>query len=378
MLGMNTTNIVHADWDLVVNLLPEDLEQTAEDKLALVRRREITSAQDLLRLCLAYGLCDMSLRQTAAWAEVSGIGSLSDVAVLKRLRNSADWLEHLIMQWMDCRGLQPPGVSAGVRILDATAMCGPGSTGTDWRLHLGLDLQQMRISSTELTGPEEAENFMRHQFEPGEIIVADRGYAHRRGVAELLEADAHTVVRINWQSFPLLSAQGKPLDIIECGNLLAVGEIGDWPVAFESNGIRYPMRLVAIRKTAEATEKERKRLRRIASRKGRKPAKDSMRAAEFIFVITDLSAEMLPAVEALQLYRMRWQIEIFFKRLKGILDIGQLRAKDPQLARTYLYANILSALILDELRQWACLFSPWGYPLRPRGAQRMAAVSDAG
>ncbi|CCD84192.1 hypothetical protein BRAO285_1120011 [Bradyrhizobium sp. ORS 285] len=33
---------------------------------------------------------------TAAWAEAMGIASLSNVALLKRRRNSADWLERLV------------------------------------------------------------------------------------------------------------------------------------------------------------------------------------------------------------------------------------------------------------------------------------------
>ena len=38
----------------------------------------------------------MSLRGAAAWAELCGIGSLSDVAVLKRRRGAPDWLEHIV------------------------------------------------------------------------------------------------------------------------------------------------------------------------------------------------------------------------------------------------------------------------------------------
>jgi len=373
---MDATAVVGDDWDYVLNMLPADLDQSAADKLALVRRREISCAEDLLRLCLVYGLCDLSLRHTAAWAQVMGIAELSDVAVLKRLRNAADWLGHLILRWMQDRGLTTGSTAAAVRIIDATVVCRPGSQGTDWRLHLGLDLERLQISSVELTGPEGGETFLRHRFDPGEIVVGDRGYGQRGGVASVLDQGAHVLVRINWQNFPLLSAGGTPLDIVECLELLGPGEIGDWPVSFEHDGRSYRVRLVATRKSAEATEQQRKRIRREA--RGKQPNPSSLRAAGFIFVITDLPADVLPAVEALELYQMRWQIEVFFKRLKGILHLDGLRAHDDQLARTYLYANILGALIVDELRNEALAFFPWGYPLRPQARQRMAAVPDAG
>jgi IS4 transposase len=135
---------------------------------------------------------------------------------------------------------------------------------------------------------------------------------------------------------------------------------------------------VAIRKSPEATEKERKRIRRETERrKGRKPHPNSLKAAGFIFLITDLPGDVLPTAEALELYRLRWQIEIFFKRLKSILDIDRLRAREERLGRTYLYANILGALIMDELREDALTFFPWGYPLRPKAAERVDTVSHA-
>jgi hypothetical protein len=378
MSAMNTRDVVADNWAYVLNMLPVDLETSAAEKLALQRRREIASAEDLLRVCLAYGLCDMSLRETAAWAQLIGIGSLSDVAVLKRLQNSADWLGCLILRWMQDRGLPTNVTDVPVRIIDASVLCHPGSSGVDWRLHLGLNLQQMRISSVELTGPEGGETFARHHFRPGEIAVGDRGYGHRPGVATVLDQQAHVLVRIGWQNFPLIAADHGPVDIVQSLELLDHGEIGDWQLAFEHDGKRYPVRLVAIRKSPEATEKERKRIRRETERrKGRKPHPNSLKAAGFIFLITDLPGDVLPTAEALELYRLRWQIEIFFKRLKSILDIDRLRAREERLGRTYLYANILGALIMDELREDALTFFPWGYPLRPKAAERVDTVSHA-
>jgi len=353
---------IENQWPFVLQMLPSDLEESAAEKLALVRRREITSAQDLLRLCLAYSVCDMSLRQTAAWARATGLADLSNVAVMNRIEKSADWLGHLVMQQLQGRGLRPPNLDATVRIVDATVICEPGSKGTDWRLHLGLDLQQMRICSAEVTDASGGETFLRHEPNAGDIVVGDRGYAQRAGAASIIDKDAHALIRINWQNFPLLSAKGEDLDIVETLELLAPGEIGDWAVSFKYKQRTYPMRLIAIRKSDQAAENERKRIRYEAKRKKRKPNPKSLKAARFVYVLTDLSADVLPPGEALDLYRLRWQIEIFFKRLKGILNLGQLRAKNPKLVLACLYAKILAALIIDELRNEALTFFPWGYP----------------
>src|SRR5258707_11766011 len=88
----------------------EELEATAKASGALLRCREIKNAGDLLRLALAYGPCGMSLRVAAAWAETIGLGSLSDVAVMKRLQARADWLPGVVGQLLAPGLAGAPGV----------------------------------------------------------------------------------------------------------------------------------------------------------------------------------------------------------------------------------------------------------------------------
>lgn len=65
-------------------------------------------------------------------------------------------------------------------------------------------------------------------------------------------------------------------------------------------------------------------------------------------VLTSIPATDMTAEAILDLYRPRWQIEIAFKRLKTGLGIHKLPAKDPQLARTWLTAHLILALMIDE------------------------------
>ena len=356
-------------------MMPADLEQTAVARLAIVRRREICEAGDLLRMALAYALCDYSLRRTAMWAALTGIGQLSDVSVMKRLQGASDWLGYLVMQWLLTHGLTTAVPPVPVRIVDATVVCEPGSKGTDWRLHLGLDLAHQRISSVELTGAEGGETLLRHDLSPGEIVLGDRGYAHHAGVAHTLQSGAHVVVRINWHNFPLETRAGAPLDLVPCLELIGADEIGDWPVQFRHEGRVFPMRLIAIRKSQAAAEKEQVDIRREARRKKHQADPRSLRAAHFTYVLTDLPAERLSAADALELYRLRWQIEIAFKRLKSVLHLDHLRAKSEKLAAAYLYAKLLGALIIDELYHQAESFFPWGYALFGAAPEPMADVA---
>ncbi|NKJ38363.1 hypothetical protein FHT28_005114 [Rhizobium sp. SG570] len=91
---MRTTDSIDPDWSRLLSKLEHviDLGTTARTSKALVRRRGVGDAATLLRLALAYGPGGMSLRSAAAWAGPNDVAAISDVALLKRLRGSADWL----------------------------------------------------------------------------------------------------------------------------------------------------------------------------------------------------------------------------------------------------------------------------------------------
>ena len=371
---MDTTNIISEEWEHVLSLMPKDMGESCKIKLALTRRREVGSASDLLRLCFAYGPCDMSLRQVAAWAGAIGLGQMSDVAVLKRLRAASDWLEHVVAGWFIDRGLTANVPGCRVRIIDATTVSRPGSTGIDWRLHLSFDLQQHRVMDVELTDKYEGETLKRHRVSPDEIILVDRGYAHRQGIGSVLERGAHVVVRAHWNNLPLHTATGKRVDVVSLLETLGPNEVADWRVYLNDGKRQYPMRLVAIKKTEAATEKAKKRTCKEARKKGYRADARSLVAAGYIYVLSDLPAEQLPAVQVLELYRLRWQIELVFKRLKSVLKLNRLRAKDERLARTYLLSKILGALVVEELSGAALSFFPWGFRLPRAAAEPLASA----
>jgi len=83
-------------------------------------------------------------------------------------------------------------------------------------------------------------------------------------------------------------------------------------------------------------------------------------------LLTSLTTKEISAAHVLELYRLRRQIELAFKRIKSLLHLN-LRNKSEDMARTYLLANILGALLIDELCGKALSFFPgdFGSSLRP-------------
>ena len=132
-----------------------------------------------------------------------------------------------------------------------------------------------------------------------------------------------------------------------------------------------PARLIVVLESPAAAEKECQKILREGARKKRGRS-TVLEAAEYTIVLTSMGEEQLPAAEALELYRFRWQIEMVFKPLKGLLGLDQLSAKDSHLARSALYAKLLAALLLEDLTGNFLSFSPWGFPLPEPPAQPLA------
>jgi hypothetical protein len=365
---MSFLPILREQWESFLAVLPRgfDLDKTLRESGALVRRRGVASAEALLRLILVYSLCGLSLRATAAWAQAQGVAKVSDVALLKRLRKAGPWMGQLLGAKLAERveGLEPQPLSYRLRIVDATTASIPGSQGTDYRVHLGFDLGSLQVDRIEVTGAQGGESYSRLGIKAGDLILADRGYCHRRGLAAVRQASADFLVRINWQNLPLEDSQHQRLDLVKLLEQVKGSKAVEFEVATVADPSRsipsMSARLIVVRKPAEAAKAERRRIVREASRKGRKVNPKTLKAAAFFFVLTSVPQQALSAEKALELYRLRWQIEMAFKRMKGLLHLGDLPVKDPQLAHGYLCAKLLAALMLEDLTKDFLAFSPSG------------------
>src|SRR5262245_19059259 len=176
------TEVEGEEWPVLVRMLAADLEQTARETGALVRRRGVPSAEGLLRLAMAYGYVGLSLRATALWAKEAGVADLSDVALLNRLRHAAPWLARLLTDQLATRAPLPTlgaAATAGgrVRLVDATYVCGPGSVGTDWRVRLGLGRARLCIDNVGVTDAAGGGTVTPVQVAPGGLVVGGRGVA---------------------------------------------------------------------------------------------------------------------------------------------------------------------------------------------------------
>lgn len=372
-------------WPEVSARLPADfdLEATARLRGAFTRAREIKDAGTLLRLALAYGGLGMSLRETCAWAEAGGIASLSDPSLIERLCKAAPWLGDIVAALIAEQAKVSGGRWAGYRLraLDGTSICEPGADRTSWRLHVGYDLATGQVDQLEVTDGRGAENLQRLTYRPGDIVLGDRCYARPRDLRPVLEAGADFIVRTGWNSLRLLQPNGEPFDLFAA--LAAQTEQEGEIQVRVHEGTEVPpseplmLRLVIRRKDPEQAEAEQKRLLKDAKKRGKQPDPRSLEAAKYILLLTSLPAAAFPPADILALYRFRWQIELAFKRFKSLAGLDMLPAKKPELARAWIYARLIVAIIAEQIAGQVPDSSPSGSGIIIRKPIALASHEDS-
>ncbi len=128
-----------------------------------------------------------------------------------------------------------------------------------------------------------------------------------------------------------------------------------------------------MRKSAEDAERAREKLRRRASRNGNELRPETLEFAGCVIVFTTFPADRFSAAEVLRWYRVRWQVELTFKRCKSLAGLGHLPKRADDSARAWLYGKLLVALLAEKLARRADsrAVSPCG---RETFAQPLAGV----
>lgn len=352
---MTNESLLNKDWASVVARLggAESLDATARETNAFMRPRQITNAVDLLRLILAYCLGERGLRATAAWAASVGLVDISNVALLYRLRQCGDWFAVLVGQVLAAGA---PAASRGrmIRIIDATTVpkAGPAARKSSelWRIHSAFDLPQERFGHFELTDQKAGETLDRIPVVKGEIRLGDRAYLQADRMAVLLEGGADFVIGAGWKSARWLDAEGRPLDLIAELRAALVGGLIDRPIWIKRRGAApLALRLVAIKKPEQAAVAARRKARRDAQREGYQLSKRTLDAADWVILVTSLSPKPFPTADVLALYRLRWRIELGFKRLKSLVGLKGPPGTDERSARPHILAHLLMLLLLEPL-----------------------------
>lgn len=370
-----------AGWRTLEEYLPKNFEALAKQNKVLETQygpAKITTGRDLLRLVLLHAGADLGLRQTVALMAEAGGPKVSHVTLHKKMRLAAPYLRALVARLVR----QVPDAEqqwAGYEpiVVDGSSFCSPGATGTDARVHLQMRLPDLEILDAAIEDRTVGESYKRFTWKQGQLALGDRGYANPPGIAAVVEQGADVLVRVNRSSLPMYTTLGEPLDLMGylrslCGHIPRERSV---VVRSKRTGCEIEGRLIAMRLPAAEAEKARARLRREL---GNKVTFLDREAAGYVVLFTTVPAWEMPIDMCLELYRVRWQIELTFKRWKSLCHFDRLPNYRDDTILSWLYAKFLLALLMDAMmRSASAAFPPAPQELAPSRSAHDALESSA-
>jgi hypothetical protein len=358
---MMTTTEANSDWAMIEAQLPMDW-RTLASEMGLIRERpaqlqtKVDDIGTILKLVFHQAGTSSSLRATAGRAAATGVLAMSWVALHKWFKKLGPYLATLLGRMVETAAFASEkwggfDVIAG----DATTVQRPASKGTTARVHYALRLADLTPRHIEVTDEHGGETARRFRAEPGELWLLDRGYANPLGVASIVERNAHIVVRYNRGTLPVYDARGNRIDVL---SLLRNSHEREH--AYQKRArVDVDGRLIEGRLCWLRLPKEKAAEARIRAERESVGLCDAatLVAAEYVVIFTSVLSE-LTAVQLLDLYRARWQVELDFKRSKSLRELDRLPNFLPETIHCWICAKLLLQLVATRIATPAIAFPP--------------------
>ena len=170
----------------------------AREFKAFVRAKKVKTPTQLLRVVFLYCGLDKPLR------EVAGIftalhESITDQAVAERLRACGPWVKAMLRQMLPLSAVDALPQGLRLVVIDASSIQAPGAKGTDHRLHIAMDLVSLQFLEVLVSDVHTGETLKHFPLAPGDVVLADRGYAQCQGMRVAIEQGASS----SYGSIPL-------------------------------------------------------------------------------------------------------------------------------------------------------------------------------
>lgn len=334
----------------ILKMLPQGYQKACWETKAMKKKRNIQEEDTLLKLCLYYSY-ESSLVDTQNYALTQLMVKISDVGFMKHFQNCNDWIrwinEHMMQEYTTIYDVPDKLKSKNIIAIDASNITSKGAVKQTWKLHYAVNLFSATTEQFKITSESTGEKLKNFELHKNDLILGDRAYATISGIEYCREAGADYILRIRNKAFNLYNEVGSEVILTDLLKNVKNTCCDFYLYYKNSKNELKPIRFCAVQKTKEEKAFEQKKLKRKESKKQIKISKETKFSHNYFFVATSLD-ENYSAEEILALYRLRWQVEMVFKRFKSILNLGSMPTKTPASSETWLNCKMLIALLIEK------------------------------
>ena len=275
-------------------------------------------------------------------------------------------LELAVQQVISTEALAVPLLErfSGVYIRDSSVISLPKGLEKIWpgcstsagsnaalKLHVRLELCQGQLAGPILAAGREHDSdspFQSEALPKGAVRIGDLAYF------SLNQFAADTQQGIGWVSrfktgTCIYTPEGEPINLLAWLRQQPASQ-AERPILLGKTQ-RLACRLLVEHLPPAAVEQRKRKLREYARKQQTPLTAELLELAQWTLLLTNISVDQLSIPEALVLVRVRWQIELLFKRWKSLFKVDEWRSQDIWRILTELYAKLLGVVV----EQWILL-----------------------
>jgi hypothetical protein len=296
--------------------------------------------------------------------------SLSKVGLHKRFNpSSVDFLKSVLAEQMSSRlnmGYQIDRWQPFARVLVADsckfslpkeyieAYPGYGSFGKEsgmMNMQYSFDLKHGDWENLELTkATQNDQSYTKKTLQricKDDLHIRDLGFVTQEYLQKIVKEEAFFLNRLNPKWEPVQHNTGKPIDWSGlCKQMQDKGDCHfETMVTIGAGKKAFSCRLIAVTVPEQVYNERIRKAQKQAKSHGLCLSDKYKERCRFSIFITNVDEKILKATDVIQLYRLRWQIELIFKNWKSLLGIHQVKAVKKDRFECQLLAKLIWILL---------------------------------
>lgn len=196
--------------------------------------------------------------------------------------------------------------------------------------------------------------------EKGDLIVRDLGYFNLSHFSRIISKKAYFISRLS-SSVNIFKniTDTTPIDIIEYLKKMKVSAKGIDVLIYLGKNDRIPIRLIALKVPKEVVEARRQQYKRSNGR-SKEPSEALYEWNGYTMMITNIPKDRISLSTILKLYRIRWQIELFFKNMKSNMLVDELTGENRYRILCFIYIRLAVTWIVSIMYAYSQMIAPEG------------------
>lgn len=244
------------------------------------------------------------------------------------------------------------------KVHDKLCLLFPGFKGiagkTLCKLQLCYDFLKGQIESFAITkGTENDASYsskLLKRINKRDLILVDLGFFSCKFFSKINQIGAYFVSRLRTEFTILDVVHQKEINLVKILRKIKCTRFEAQVILYsKKNKHKVQCRLICEKVPTQVAEQRRRKRREISRRKGNNVKKNTLFLYGWTLMITNVPQEILPAEKVLDLYKVRWHIELVIKQLKSTLNIDRVTTKNKYRLLCEIYATLIAAMVITKI-----------------------------